>query len=303
MKAVICPKSGPPELLLVKELPKPQPKANEVLIRVVASSVTMGDVNLRRIPRWILTPIGLLFGFKAMEISGVEYSGIIEDLGMNVKDFQIGDEVFGTATGLKYGGNAEFICVPDKMKKGVIGHKPKMLSFEEAATMPVGAMTAMHLLRKAFIKPGSKVLIYGASGSVGTYAVQLAKLKGAEVTGVSSKGNFELIKSIGAEHTIDYHSEDFTSGKIIYDIIFDAVGKITKHGCRKVLSDGGQFLSVKYPTSEKKEYLYEIIELAESGLLKSVIDRSYHLDEIVEAHVYVESGRKKGNVSILINNK
>ncbi|MBP9119506.1 MAG: NAD(P)-dependent alcohol dehydrogenase [Ignavibacterium sp.] len=300
MKAIVCTKSGSPEVLNLVELDRPIPKQNEILLKVKASSVTRGDVNLRKIPRFILVPVGFLFGFKPMKITGVEFSGIVEAIGSDVKQFNKGDQVYGTTTGLTYGANAEYVCVPEKPKKGVLVKKPVNISFVDAAVIPVGGMTALHILRKANIQKAQKVLIYGASGSVGTYAVQLAKYLGAEVTGVCSTNNSEMVRSLGADNVIDYHNEDFRISTTIYDVIFDAVGKITKSSCKKVLKNNGSFLSVKYPTKEKVEYMIFLNELIEKGKLKPVIDKSYTLDRIREAHHYVEQGHKKGNVAITI---
>ena len=300
MKAIVCTKSGSPEVLNLVELDRPIPKQNEILLKVKASSVTRGDVNLRKIPRFILVPVGFLFGFKPMKITGVEFSGIVEAIGSDVKQFNKGDQVYGTTTGLTYGANAEYVCVPEKPKKGVLVKKPVNISFVDAAVIPVGGMTALHILRKANIQKAQKVLIYGASGSVGTYAVRLAKYLGAEVTGVCSTNNSEMVRSLGADNVIDYHNEDFRISTTIYDVIFDAVGKITKSSCKKVLKNNGSFLSVKYPTKEKVEYMIFLNELIENGKLKPVIDKSYTLDRIREAHHYVEQGHKKGNVAITI---
>jgi NADPH:quinone reductase-like Zn-dependent oxidoreductase len=300
MKAIVCTKSGSPEVLNLVELERPIPRQNEILVKVKASSVTRGDVNLRKIPRIILVPIGFLFGFKPMKVTGVEFAGVVEAIGSDVKHFNKGDHVYGTTTGLEYGGNAEYVCVPEKSKKGVIVKKPNNISFIDAAVIPVGGMTALHILQKININPGCRILIYGASGSVGTYAVQLAKYFGAEVTGVCSTNNLEMIKSLGAQNAIDYHNEDFRKSKMIYDVVFDAVGKITKSSCKKVLKKNGHLLSVKYPTKEKVEYMQLINELIEKGKLKPVIDRTYTLDKVKDAHYYVEQGHKKGNVVVIL---
>lgn len=300
MKAIVCKKSGSPEVLKFAELERPIPKQNEILIKVIASSVTRGDVNLRKIPRSILIPLGFLFGFKPMKISGVEFAGIVEAIGSDVKLFNKSDNVYGTTTGLQFGANAEFVCVPEKSKKGVIVKKPDNISFIDAAVIPVGGMTALHILNKININPGCRILIYGSSGSVGTYAVQLAKYFGAEVTAVCSTNNIEILKSIGSDYVIDYHTEDFRKGITSYDIIFDAVGKLTRSSCKKVLKKNGHFLSVKYPTKEKTQYMIFLNELIESGKLKPVIDRTYTLDKVKDAHYYVEQGHKKGNVVITV---
>jgi NADPH:quinone reductase-like Zn-dependent oxidoreductase len=300
MKAILYTGSGSPEVLKFTDTEIPIPKENEILVKVKASSVTSGDVKLRKLPRFILIPVGFLFGFKPMKTPGVEFAGTTEVTGKGVKDFKKGDQVYGTTTGLQYGGNAEYVCVPEKPKKGVVIKKPENISNHQAAVIPVGAMTALHNLRKADIKKGNKVLIYGASGSVGTYAVQLAKYFGAEVTGVCSTGNLELVRSAGADYLIDYTKNDFNKGNSLYDVIFDAVGKITKSSCRSILNNKGTYLSVKYPTKEKVEYMHFLNELILKGKLKPVIDRTYTLDKVPEAHSYVEKGHKKGNVVIII---
>lgn len=300
MKAIVCTKSGSPEVLNLVELERPIPKQNEILVKVKASSVTSGDVKLRKIPRFILIPLGFLFGFKPMKITGVEFAGVVDAIGSDVKRFNKGDNVYGTTTGLEYGGNAEYVCVPEKSKKSVIVKKPDSISFLEAAVIPVGGMTALHILSKACINPEHKILIYGASGSVGIYAVQLAKYFGANVTAVCSTNNIDMVKSIGADKAIDYLNEDFRKINTSYDVVFDAVGKITKSSCKKVLKKSGHFLSVKYPTKEKTDYLAFLNELAEKNKIKAVIDRIYTLEKIKDAHYYVEQGHKKGNVVITI---
>lgn len=302
MKAIVYHKSGPAEVLQLKEIAKPVPGDNEILVKIHASTVTRGDILLRKLPRIIMVPLGLLFGFKAKYISGTEFAGIVESAGKGVRLFKPGDRVFGTSTGLKTGGNAEYICLPEKWKNGVVTSLPGNIDFGEAAAMPVGFMTAIHLFNKANIVRGSRVLIYGASGSVGTYAVQLAKYYGAEVTGVCSSANIELVKSIGADFVLDYTKEDFSKNGIAYDIIFDAVGKIRRSACRQSLSKNGSYISVKSPTKEKTEYLEFLKTLVNDGKIRAVIDRTYTLGQVAEAHMYVESGRKKGNVVIRIEN-
>ncbi|MHC4213005.1 MAG: NAD(P)-dependent alcohol dehydrogenase [Planctomycetota bacterium] len=300
MKAIVWTKSGPPDVLELREVEKPTPRDNEILVKVRAATVTIGDVIIRKIPRLILLPIGLLFGFKAKKITGHEFSGDVETVGKDVKRFREGDAVFGTTTGLSYGANAEYVCVPEEWKLGVLALKPANMSYEHAASVPIGAMTALQILGKVKIKKGQKVLIYGASGSVGTYAVQLAKNHGAQVTGVCSGKNHELVRSIGADKVIDYTKEDFTQNGLTYDVIFDAVRKIKRSDCKQSLKESGIFLSARSPTSEKTEYLLILKELIESGKIKSVIDRCYRLEETAEAHRYVEKGHKKGNVVITL---
>lgn len=298
MKAVVCTKAGKPDVLEFRDVKKPVPKENELLVKVFASTVTRGDIHLRKIPRFVLVPLGIFLGFKAMKITGIEFSGEVEQTGNNVTLFRKGDQIFGTTTGLKFGANAEYVCVPEKRKTGVVALKPKNLSFSDSAAVPVGGMTAWHNLKKADIKQGHKVLVYGASGSVGSYAVQIAKYFGAEVTGVCSKDNIGMVKSLGADKIIDYTNEDFSKTTEMYDIIFDAVGKITKSRCRNILKKTGRYFSVKYPTSEKTEYLHFLTKLIEEGKLKPFIDKSFPLEKTTDAHLYVEQGHKKGNVII-----
>jgi NADPH:quinone reductase-like Zn-dependent oxidoreductase len=305
MKAIVCTGSGSPDVLKLKEVPKPAPGNNEILIKVRAATVTIGDVIIRKIPRFLLLPMGLLFGFKAKKITGHEFAGDVEAVGKDVKRFKKGDQVFGTTTGLSYGANAEYVCVPEEWKLGVVALKPANISYEEAAAVPIGAMTALQILRKANIEKSQKVLVYGASGSVGTYAVQLAKSCGARVTGVCSTTNLELLKSLGTDKVIDYTKEDFTQNGRTYDVIFDAVRKIGHSKCKQSLKENGIFLSARSPTSEKNEYLVHLKELIEAGKIKPVIDRCYPLEQTAEAHRYVEKGHKKGNVVITLehNNK
>lgn len=298
MKAVMSPKTGPPDVLQYKEMNKPQPKPDEILIKVHYASVTSGDTKLRKFNRAFLTIVGLLAGFKPMKIPGVEYAGVIEEVGSQVTSFSQGEAICGTTTGLRFGANAEYVCVPEKPKMGVITRKPENISFRDAACAPVGSMTAMWFLKKAQLKKGEHILIYGASGSVGSFAVQLAKHFGAKVTAVCSSANVDMMKSLGADQIIDYKIENFAENGQQYDIIFDAVGKITKSKVAPSLAEKGKFVTVKSLTKEKVEDFEYVLKLVESGEVKPVIDKEYPLEQIVDAHRYVDSGRKKGNVVI-----
>ena len=299
MKAIILTKSGAPDVLQLRVIDKPTPKENEVLIKIFGASVTRGDVIMRKLPL-VAKLVFSIFGFTRKKISGYELAGEIEAVGKKVTQFKPGDQVYGTTSGVSSGSNAQYICLPEKSKRGVLSLKPDNLSFEEAAVVPVGGMTALHLLRKVNIQKGQKILIYGASGSVGTYAVQLAKYFGGEVTGVCSNANVVMVKSIGADRVIDYNKEEFTKNGEKYDVIFDTVRKISDATCKNSFTQGGQFLSVKSSTTEEVEKLNFLKELIEKGKIKPLIDRRYPLEQTAEAHRYVEKGHKKGNVVIQV---
>jgi NADPH:quinone reductase-like Zn-dependent oxidoreductase len=296
MRAIVCTRPGPPEVLELREVAKPVPRESEVLVKVYAATVTRGDVVLRR-----LHPLFLrLIGMKWKKTPGHEFAGIVEAVGSEVRRFKPGDRVFGTTTGLSVGANAEYVCLPEKGRASVLAPTPTDMTQEETAAVPVGGMTALFVLRKGNIASGQKVLIYGASGSVGTFAVQIAKTLGAEVTGVCSTANVELVRSLGADHVIDYAKEDFAEGGRIYDVVLDAVGKASSSRSRGALKSTGRFLSVRSPTRGRTEHLLHLKELIDAGRIKSIIDRRYPLERTAEAHRYVEAGHKKGNVVITV---
>lgn len=322
MKAIVYTKYGPPEVLQSQEVEKPIPKDNEVLVKVHATTVTVADTRARgfKVPTTFWIPARITLGITSpkSKILGMELAGVVESIGKNVTLFKEGDQVFA-ATLNSQGSYAEYKCLPED---GPIAIKPKNISFEEAAAIPIGARTALHHFGQVTIQEGQKVLVYGASGSVGSYAVQLAKYFGAEVTGVCSTTNVELVKSLGADHVIDYKKDDFTKNGETYDIIFEAVGKSSFSDCMKVLKDNGSYINISIPlpslpmlwtrlTSKRKiipglnspetsEALYFLKELIEADKLKVAIDKVFPLSEVVEAHTYVDKGHKKGNVVLKI---
>ncbi len=324
MKAIIWPKYGSPDVLELKEVEKPTPKDNEVLIKIVAATVFAGDCEMRRfdfpISFWL--PLRLLFGLRKprIKILGQELAGEIEAIGIEVTQFRKGDQVFAP-TDMSFGAYAEYICLPSTHPMAI---KPTNMTYEEAATIPTGGLNALHFLRKGNIQSGQKVLIYGAAGGIGTFAVQIAKTFGAEVTAVDSTRKLDMLRSIGADHVIDYTQEDFTQNGETYDVIIDVVGKSSFPRSVRSLKQNGRYILGNPRLSGmirglwtsmisskkviialagyKTEDLIFLKELIEAGKIKSVIDRRYPLAQVAEAHRYVETGQKMGNVVITIAN-
>ncbi len=328
MKAIIWTRYGPPEVLQLRNITKPAPKHNELLIRIVATTVTAGDCEMRSLNFPIYLNLAMrawrgLLKPRENSILGTELAGEIEAVGKDVKSFKVGDQVFGSA-GLKFGANAEYICLPEEAGQtdGGVAIKPANMSYQEAATVPFGGRDALHFLRKGNIQSGQKVLINGAGGSIGTFAVQLAKYFGAEVTAVDSGEKLAMLRSLGADRVIDYTQDDFTQSGQIYDVIFDVVGTISLPHSGKSIKENGTYLlanplgsqlfrgPLTRMTSNKKVIMQTasgtmadlifLRELIEAGKLKTVIDRSYPLEQMVEAHRYVETGRKAGNLVITV---
>jgi NADPH:quinone reductase-like Zn-dependent oxidoreductase len=312
MKAIVYEKYGPPDVLYFKDVPKPKPKDNEVQIKIHATTAHIGDTRVRssRIPLAYWLPMRLYLGLikPKRPILGMECSGEINAIGKDVSRFKNGDKVFAL-TGFNFGAYAEYICLPEKPKEGtaermgLVAKKPANLSYRDAAAVPAGGLTALKNIQKGNIKSGQKILINGASGSLGTYAVQLAKYYGAEVTGVCSTTNLELVKSLGADKVIDYTKEDFTKTGEIYDVVYDAVMKTSRSRCKSLLKKTGIFLNNNGLAKIKAEDLIFLKKLIEKEKLKPVIDRAYTFEEILEAHRYVDKGHKKGNVVITIMEK
>jgi NADPH:quinone reductase-like Zn-dependent oxidoreductase len=312
MKAIVCTKYGPPEVLQLAQVEKPVPKDNEVLIRVYAASVTVSDCLVRsgkvNILLWI--PMRIFVGFRRPRhpVLGLELAGEIEATGKDVKRFRKGDQVLAF-TGKRFGAYAEYTCLPEDglcmPQDSIMTLKPSNVTYEEAAAVPSRGTLALYFLKKGNIQKEQKVLIYGASGGVGTFAVQLAKHFGAEVTGVCSTTNLELVRSLGADKVIDYTKEDSAKKGELYDFVFDTVGKRKssklKLLCKEALTPNGKYISVDDGTPKIPiEYLVLLKELVETGKIKPVIDRRYPLEQIAEAHRYVEKGHKKGNVVITL---
>jgi NADPH:quinone reductase-like Zn-dependent oxidoreductase len=322
MKAIIWTKYGSPDGLQLREVEKPVPKDSEVLIRVHAASVSAADSELRRsdFPLWLWLPIRLLIGVrrpKRVNILGQELAGDVEVTGKAVVRFKPGDPVFAW-TGLHLGGYAEYNCLPESAMMAI---KPANLTYEEAAAIPVGGLEAWCFTRKANIRPGEKVLIYGAGGSIGTFAVQLARYYGAEVTAVDRASKFEMLRSLGAHHVVDYTREDFTHSGKVYDVIIDSIAKSPFSGSIRSLTPQGRYLSNPRPSkslqgkwltrnnhkkvlletaSQTMDDLLSLRSLLEEGKIKVVIDRSYPLEQAADAHRYVDSGEKKGNVILTV---
>ncbi|BDS15650.1 NAD(P)-dependent alcohol dehydrogenase [Aureispira anguillae] len=317
MKAIVCTQYGAPEVLQLSEVSQPSPKEDEVLIKNYATAVSSGDSRLRKADPFL---IRLIFGFlrPRQPILGFVVAGVVEAVGKNVTQFKKGDNVYGT-TNMSFGAYAEYKCLPEK---GVLALKPQNISYEEAASIPFGGNTALYFLKQANIQAGQKVLIYGASGAIGTAAIQLAKYWGAEVTGVCSTSNLELVKSLGADKVIDYTKEDFSQKKEVYDVVFETVGKSSLSSCKKALKKKGTLLLaasgltgmlqalwasifssqkvIAGVMSETAEDLVFFNQLIEQGKIQPVIDKTYPLEQIIAAHRYVDKGRKKGNVIITI---
>ena len=328
MRAIVWTRYGPPDVLQLQDLDKPTPKDNEVLIKIYATTVSAGDCETRSLQFPLLLGLGMrtYVGIRRptrIRIIGQELAGEIESVGKDVTRFKPGDQVFA-ALGFGMGAYAEYKCLPEKPTEmeGVLAIKPANVSYEEAAVIPVGGLNALHFLRLAHIQPGQSVLINGAGGSIGTVAVQLAKYYGAEVSAVDNTGKLDMLRSIGADHVIDYTQEDFTRSGQTYDVIFDVVGKASFSGCVRSLERDGIYL-IAYPrilqvirgrwasmrgsvkvisgnASYRAEDLDFLNELTEAGKIAPVVDRCYPLEQIPEAHRYVEAGQKRGNVAITV---
>jgi NADPH:quinone reductase-like Zn-dependent oxidoreductase len=330
MKAIVWTEYGPPDVLQLQEVEKPTPKDNEVLIRIVATTVTAGDCEQRslKLPIWYRLPMRAYVGLrrpKRITILGMELAGEIESVGKDVKLFKTGDQVFAATGFARMGACAEYICLPEEPEAGALAIKPANMTYQEAAAVPVGGLEALGFIRQGDIQSAQKVLINGAGGTIGPFAVQLARHFGAEVTGVDSTGKLDMLRSIGADRVIDYTREDFTTSGETYDFILDVVGKGSFVDSIRSLNQNGRYLianpglsqmvrgrwtsmtssakvifGAAYPKTEDLLFLKELIE---AGKIKSVIDRAYPLEKTAEAHIYVETGQKVGNVVITVEHK
>lgn len=302
MKAIVATKFGGPEVLRLQEVEKPTPKDHEILVKVRATTISAGDIRMRSldVPPAFWVPARITLGFTKPKhpVYGMELAGDVVAVGKDVTRFKVGDAVFASTLVQNFGAHAEYKCLRED---GMVLLKPRNMSYEEAAAVPIGGPTALRLLRKGKIQRGQKVLVYGASGCVGTYTVQIAKSFGAEVTAVCSTENLNLVKALGADRVIDYTQEDFSAGGVQYDAIFDAVGKCPKDKADRALKPGGAFASVaKLNTKQSLEELTYVHQLIEAGKVRAVIDRCYPLEQVPEAHRYVGMGRKAGNVIIQV---
>jgi NADPH:quinone reductase-like Zn-dependent oxidoreductase len=304
MKAFVCTKFGPPEVLQLRETEKPAPRTNEVLIKIHATTVSSADSRIRSlntsgVPFMQRFIARLILGISKPRrpVQGLWLAGEIEATGKSVTRFHVGDKVYARTPDMKFGAYAEYVCLPEKSYMALM---PSNLTFEEAIAIPFGGVTALFFLQKGNIQKGSRVMIYGASGAVGSSAVQIAKYHGAFVTGICSTTNIDLVKSLGADRVIDYTKEDILADNDLYDIIFDTVGKISFRKIKPLLKPEGRFISVVTSghAQLRLKDLNTLTELAESGKLKPVIDRVYSFEQMVEAHRYVDLGHKKGNVVI-----
>ena len=327
MKAIVWTEYGPPDVLQLKEVEKPAPKDNEILIRIYATTATTGDCEQRslQLPMWYALTMRAYVGLrrpKRITILGMDLAGEIASVGKDVKLFRKGDQVFAATGSVRMGTHAEYICLPEEPEGGALAAKPANMTYEEAAAVPVGGLEALSFVRQGNVQSGQKVLINGAGGTIGTFAVQLARCFGAEVTGVDSTGKLDMLRTIGADQVIDYTREDFTQSGETYDFILDLVSKSSFSGSTRSLKQDGRYLianpgpwqmvrgqwtsmtsskkvifGAAYPKTEDLIYLKELVE---AGKIKAIIDRRYPLEQTAEAHWYVETGHKMGNVVITV---